>query len=136
MTQTDQPAALCGSHVGHGWTCVQVPDPRWALLGNAPPRRQVLNEHTLTRMACSADAAPATECATSGPLDPTSSAAPTTGWPHLRAGAAFMTPPLPDALIENRTSPLASEVGRTRSALVRSPRQEKGQGRQPKIGAK
>jgi hypothetical protein len=27
VTQTDQPEARCGSHVGHGRTCVQVPDP-------------------------------------------------------------------------------------------------------------
>ena len=49
VAQTDQPEALHGSHVGHDWTYVRVPDPDAHHSATLDRGGQVLNEHALTR---------------------------------------------------------------------------------------
>ena len=44
VAQTDQPQALHGSHVGHGWTYVRVPDPDAHYSATLHRGGQVLNE--------------------------------------------------------------------------------------------
>ena len=44
VAQTDQPDALHGSHVGHGWTYVRVPDPDAHHSATLHRGGQVLNE--------------------------------------------------------------------------------------------
>lgn len=44
VTQTDHPKALHGSHVGKGWTYVQVPDPDAHYSATLHRGGQVLNE--------------------------------------------------------------------------------------------
>ena len=75
VAQTDQPEALHGSHVGHGWTYVRVPDPDAHHSTTLHRGGQVLNEPHSHPKARSADTAPAIERATCGHSEPTSSAA-------------------------------------------------------------
>lgn len=75
VAQTDQPEALHGSHVGHGWTYVRVPIPMRTTRQHSTAEVRSSTNHTLHPMAHSAATAPAIERATSGPSDPTSSAA-------------------------------------------------------------
>jgi uncharacterized glyoxalase superfamily protein PhnB len=44
VAQTDQPEALHGSHVGHGWTYVRVPDPDAHYAATLNRGGHVLNE--------------------------------------------------------------------------------------------
>ena len=75
VAQTDQPEVLHGSHVGNGWTYVRVSDPDAHYSATFNRGGHVLNKPHSSPMARSADTAPAIERATSGPSDPTSSAA-------------------------------------------------------------